>query len=64
MSSGQYGTKAFYEITFRFANWTWVHFICSSFELLTDESCDLSQVEKKISAVKVEQIHNMNYDIT
>ena len=33
--------------------------ICSSFELLADESCDLSQAEKKITVVKVEQIHKM-----
>ena len=55
MSSGQYGTKAFFEITFRFAKRTWVHSICSSFELLADKSRDLSQAKKK-TAVKTEQI--------
>ena len=33
--------------------------ICSSFELFADKSCDLSQAEKKITVVKVEQIHKM-----
>ena len=32
------------------------NFICSYFELLVDESCDLSQLEKKIPVVKDEQI--------
>jgi hypothetical protein len=31
-------------------------FICSSFELLADESRDLSHAEKKVTAVKAEQI--------
>ena len=30
--------------------------VCSCFELLADESCDLSQLEKKIPVVKDEQI--------
>ena len=34
-------------------------FVCSSFELLADESHDLSQAEKKITVVKAEQILKM-----
>ena len=33
--------------------------ICSSFELLADESRDLSQAEKKITVVKDEKIYKM-----
>ena len=33
------------------------HSICLNFELLADESCDLSQREKKITVVKAKQIH-------
>ena len=32
-----------------------VHSICSSFWLLTDESRDLSQAEKKITVARAEQ---------
>ena len=35
------------------------HSICSSFELLADESFNLSQAEKKITVVKAEQIYKM-----
>ena len=37
---------------------TVAHSICSSFELLADQSHDLSQAKKK-TAVKAEQIHRM-----
>ena len=33
--------------------------MCSVFEMLADKSSDLSQAEKKITAVKDEQIHKM-----
>ena len=38
--------------------------IDSSFELLADESRDLSQAEKKITVVKIEQIHKMTTMVT
>ena len=41
-----------------------VVYICSSFELLADESRDLSQAEKKITIVKIEQIHKMTSMVT
>ena len=33
--------------------------MCLNFELLADESCDLSQAEKEIAVVTAEQIHKM-----
>ena len=42
----------------------WDHLICSNFELLADESRDLSQTKKKITVVKDEQIHKMTIIFT
>ena len=41
-----------------------VVYICSSFELLADESRDLSQAEKKITVIKIEQIHKITTMVT
>ena len=40
------------------------HSIWTNFELLADESRDLSQAKKKISVVKAEQIHKMTPILT
>jgi hypothetical protein len=64
MSSGQYGTKAFFEITFRFSKRTWVFYICSRRGQLVLESRDLSETEKKIIVVKPEQIHKITIIFT
>jgi hypothetical protein len=42
----------------------WVIYICSSSWLLANKSRDLSQVEKKITVVKADQIHKMTIIFT